>query len=405
MTKRSAVRRRTVTNQQQIISRNGLLDLSTGYPLIEMSGEISRLFDLAAADVVSLFGVDAHLLVKERRAAYVELVNALRRVLSIKADALEFTHCVSTGSLALDRALSAMISLSAMEGKVDVHVIGTSPAFDVARLAIHEKRAMKFEAAPVGLDLAIAPVDELIKAASQIRHESLGVILVGSPENPTGAVISEQNLFRIMLLCKERGFVLLVDHCFLHAGVQLPGALTPVWTVPSDFPKMIAIWDTGKLIGVGGHKLGFILTSTPELNLCVTNAIQILQYELPILDLLFFKRLFESDAYFQEVTRVREICRENLRWVRGSGFFLAKCLVEPAGSSVALVDVSKAGYTDLELQEKLAARGVGVLAAGSFFDDDHPDHRFIRISLARDSAYFREAAKVIDAALKEGIQP
>jgi hypothetical protein len=308
----------TVTSQQDTVSLAGLLDLASGYPLLEVTPGIVELFEVAALEARSFFAIsDPQRITVEKKKIHERLLQSAKAAIFFESNEPLCVRCVLTGSLAIDRVLSALISYASSERMLSVHVIGTCPAFDAPWLAAGEKRGITFETVSSLGDVREFSIEALMSAASKIKKDTLGVIFIGSPVNPTGTILSRNELLMLSEFCVDKNVVLVVDHCFLYAGVHEPGAVVPIWSTSASPLKMIAIWDTGKLIGAGGHKLGFVATNCLVIDSCLREAIEVFQFELPLLELLFFSRLFTSNvAFHNEMERLRRVCRENLAWMQ-----------------------------------------------------------------------------------------
>jgi aspartate aminotransferase len=86
------------------------------------------------------------------------------------------------------------------------------------------------------------------------------VIILNSPHNPTGNVISHEELFKICRIAAERKIFLISDECYLrfvyddlkaHSGAAMPEDLRPWVIVACSLSKMYAMtgWRIGYAIG------------------------------------------------------------------------------------------------------------------------------------------------------------
>lgn len=109
-------------------------------------------------------------------------------------------------------------------------------------------------------------------------------ILVNSPNNPTGAVVPDDEFARLLELCQRRNLWLLTDECYSHI---LYGGLEPFSVASLDGAKerVIVAGSCSKTFSMTGWRIGFALGPRPVIEAMIklqgqstTNATSIAQY-------------------------------------------------------------------------------------------------------------------------------
>ena len=96
---------------------------------------------------------------------------------------------------------------------------------------------------------------EQIEAALTPRTR---MVIINSPCNPTGAVISDEEFARIAALCASRGVWLMSDECYSHF---IYGGVRPfsIASLPEAGPQLIVIGSLSKTFAMTGWRVGYVL--------------------------------------------------------------------------------------------------------------------------------------------------
>ena len=86
-------------------------------------------------------------------------------------------------------------------------------------------------------------------------------IILNSPSNPAGSVISPADLERIVKLAHERGIYLLLDECYVY--LQYTGALVSGGSFTDAKEHMIVLGSLSKTYAMTGWRAGFALGPKP----------------------------------------------------------------------------------------------------------------------------------------------
>ena len=111
---------------------------------------------------------------------------------------------------------------------------------------------------PVGLDIdadgARVDVDRLAAAVT----ESTSIVLVNTPHNPTGMVLSQDEIVRIGALAEAADAWLLTDEVYEH--LVFDGTHTAPAAVLDD-PRVVTVSSAGKTFNATGWKIGWVIAS------------------------------------------------------------------------------------------------------------------------------------------------
>jgi aspartate aminotransferase len=86
-------------------------------------------------------------------------------------------------------------------------------------------------------------------------------IILNSPSNPSGAVVSPADLERIVKLAHERGIWLLLDECYVY--LQYTGALVSGGSFTEAKDRLVVLGSLSKTYAMTGWRAGFALAPKP----------------------------------------------------------------------------------------------------------------------------------------------
>jgi bifunctional pyridoxal-dependent enzyme with beta-cystathionase and maltose regulon repressor activities len=380
----------TLTLQELQAAHHARYDLGPGYPQLPVPDYIQRLYRDDTIEALSLLFAPQWSPVEQEHVD-ADLEQAVRRFLEIPGSVETPVRATFSGSVALDRVVAGIARYgSSASTRRNVDFITTTPCIDVVPLFLSERgnvRANFVASRRDGLTgaLDVRAVNAAIEFCAKKRDSRLAVVL-SSPENPTGAVWSEEDLASIANTCKDGNAILVVDHCFAVAGVHSPTELPRIWNLEGDDLDWIAVWDTGKTFGLNEDKLGFVVASNHEMLDLVDSAITVTQFGVARRQKLFFGELLSRAVYFRHTEALRETCRANL----ALALERAPSMVTspPAAGSLLMLDLTTLGLTDQDARRQLLRAGVGVIAGSAFFHTEWRPTNFIRVALAREPSYF-----------------
>jgi aspartate/methionine/tyrosine aminotransferase len=239
--------------------------------------------------------------------------------------------------------------------------------------------------------------DAFERALTCVRSDAICLV---TPNNPTGTMLSQENLFSLVRFCKERGTLLILDNCF---RAYLPRQLVHDQhriVMEADIDAFL-VEDTGKTWPTAEIKAPFFAVSRSRglFDRIYDIYTDFLLHVSPVGIRLMheFLHLSQQDdmAYIHKIVAVN---RKQL-YEQVAGTFLRPC--EHRYASVAWLRIDGA-LDGLQLKRILDKRGVFVLPGQHFFwHDRRQGEQYIRVALTRDADMFREATTLLGEVCRE----
>lgn len=222
------------------------------------------------------------------------------------------------------------------------------------------------------------------------------LLLLNTPGNPTGRVLTREELSEIARLCQKHGIVAVVDEIYEHIWYDgHPHA--SLGALPGMEDRTVTLSGLGKTYAVTGWRVGWAVAAPP-----LTDRIRKVHDYLTICAPAPFQEagraaLALPDAYYAELRRRyaqrRDILLPALERA-GLSF------TPPEGSYYVMVDAAGLGWKDDWAFVDFLARSVGVLAVpgSSFYSRAGGGTTRARVNFAKREETLREAARRLDAA-------
>ena len=391
----------TLTEQEIEAARRATFDLGPGYPQIALPGYLRSVYLDRSLDEIALANPPEW--TPARQAAVdAGLEAAVRDLLMLPAASYDSVSPAFSGSVALDRALVAALAMSGDDGRrPTTHVVTTTPSIDIMPLFLGERSQVvtRYARSRAG-DPAALDRDAVLRRVAEVRatRDAGLVVLLTSPENPTGAVWRPADLKAIGDACFEAGGVLVVDHTFLTAGVHGRADVECVWQAFGSGQDWIAIWDTGKTFGLNGDKLGFLVSGSDRTTDAVRRSLSVMQYDVSRRQKVLFAELFRRSARLDYVGHLNAVCHRNLAIASTMASTMAASTVlrihRPRAGSLLLLELPP-GADDERTRCRLLRQGIGVVAGSVFFHAEPRPRTLLRVALARDPDYFADGFSLL----------
>lgn len=284
-----------------------------------------------------------------------------------------------TGSIALQRAMIAARNHQ-LEKFNRILVLTTDPCIDIIPAMAQEVSGAS--AVKVGIGVRAEFSDEDCSAVcAEIDARSCGsnglIVVLTSPENPTGAFWSRSQLERITLKCASTNSVLVVDHCFLYAGLQSERQVCAIWDAADFEAPIIGVWDTGKIVHLGGSKVGFLVAKNPAIVRALEDALSVVQFGVADYISIWFSRIL-SDPRFPDLIRgLRRAVTQNQLLLKGW-----------AHSREVPIHNARAGTFELVKLDLGSRGGFGTVPFSVFTSNNREGDSWHRVALARQVGVF-----------------
>ncbi|MEU5000134.1 pyridoxal phosphate-dependent aminotransferase [Streptomyces sp. NPDC021622] len=218
------------------------------------------------------------------------------------------------------------------------------------------------------------------------------LLLLNTPHNPTGTVLTREELTQIAALAVERDLLVITDEVYEHLVFDDGDGTThiPLASFPGMRERTVTIGSAGKSFSFTGWKVGWV-TSTPELVTAVRSAKQFLTYVASgPFQYAIAEALALPDTYFSAF-------REDMRAKRdllGAGLTAAGFDVyRPAGTYFITTDIRALGESDGFAFCRSLPERIGVVAIPNAVFYDHRDAGapFVRFAFCKKDEVLAEA--------------
>jgi N-succinyldiaminopimelate aminotransferase len=215
------------------------------------------------------------------------------------------------------------------------------------------------------------------------------LVLLNSPNNPTGKVFSRDELELVATLCVEHDLLAVTDEVYEHLVFE--GEHIPLASLPGMHDRTVTISSAGKTFSFTGWKIGWVCGS-PGLVAAVRMVKQYLTYATgaPFQHAIAGALLLDDGYYtaFRDDLRIkRDLLCSGLRDA-GFGVF------EPAGTYFVTTDIRPLGEDDGAAFCRSLPERCGVVAVPNvvFYDDVDAGRSLVRFA-------FCKRLEVLDAAV------
>ncbi|MFE6820558.1 pyridoxal phosphate-dependent aminotransferase [Streptomyces sp. NPDC057677] len=231
----------------------------------------------------------------------------------------------------------------------------------------------------------VLDLDELRAAVTDRTR----LILLNTPHNPTGTVLTRAELTAVAELAIERDLLVVTDEVYEHLVFDDAEHL-PIASLPGMRERTVTIGSAGKTFSFTGWKVGWI-TASPELTSSVRSAKQFLTYvssgpfQYAIAEALRLPAAY-FDTLRAEHAAKRDLLSEGLAQ---AGFAVYK----PAGTYFVTTDIRPLGAEDgFAFCRSLPERaGVVAIPNAVFYDHREAGAPFVRFAFCKKTEVLEEA--------------
>ncbi|KUL50197.1 aminotransferase [Streptomyces sp. NRRL F-4489] len=215
------------------------------------------------------------------------------------------------------------------------------------------------------------------------------LLLLNTPHNPTGTVLSRDELAAVAELAVEHGLLVVTDEVYEHLVFE--GEHLPLASFPGMRERTVTIGSAGKTFSFTGWKVGWV-TAPADLIGAVRSAKQFLTYvSAGPFQYAVAEALALPDSYFtalrDDLRAKRDILATGLADA-GFGVF------RPAGTYFITTDIRPLGETDgFAFCRSLPERaGVVAIPNAVFYDHQDEGAPFVRFAFCKSVSLLEEAA-------------
>ncbi len=215
------------------------------------------------------------------------------------------------------------------------------------------------------------------------------LLLINTPHNPTGTVLTREELTAVAELAVERDLLVITDEVYEHL-VYDDAVHIPLATLPGMRERTVTIGSAGKTFSFTGWKVGWI-TAAPGLVTAVRSAKQFLTYvasgpfQYAVAEALALPESFFT-GFRAEMLARRDVLTAGLA---KAGFTVFR----PAGTYFVTTDIRPLGESDGFAFCRALPERAGVVAIPNAVFYDHRDEGapFVRFAFCKQKAVIEEA--------------
>ncbi|MFM9691960.1 pyridoxal phosphate-dependent aminotransferase [Streptomyces europaeiscabiei] len=222
------------------------------------------------------------------------------------------------------------------------------------------------------------------------------LLLINTPHNPTGTVLTREELTAIAELAVERDLLVVTDEVYEHLVFD-DAEHVPLATFPGMRERTVTIGSAGKTFSFTGWKVGWV-TAAPALVTAVRSAKQYLTYVASgPFQYAVAEALALPDSYF-EAFRADMLAKRDLlaTGLSDAGFEVFRT----AGTYFITTDIRPLGETDGFAFCRALPERAGVVAIPNavFYDHREAGAPFVRFAFCKRAEVLEEAAKRLKSA-------
>ncbi|MFJ5260866.1 pyridoxal phosphate-dependent aminotransferase [Streptomyces sp. NPDC088387] len=217
------------------------------------------------------------------------------------------------------------------------------------------------------------------------------LLLVNTPHNPTGTVLTREELAAVAELAVERDLLVVTDEVYEHLVFDGAEHL-PLATFPGMRGRTVTIGSAGKTFSFTGWKVGWV-TAAPELVTAVRTAKQFLTYvSAGPFQYAVAEALALPDSYFTGFRADMLAKRDLLAAGLGDAGFT---VFRPAGTYFITTDIRPLGESDGFAFCRALPERAGVVAIPNAVFYDHRDAGapFVRFAFCKRTGVLEEAVQ------------
>ncbi|MEV5676365.1 pyridoxal phosphate-dependent aminotransferase [Streptomyces sp. NPDC052179] len=214
------------------------------------------------------------------------------------------------------------------------------------------------------------------------------LILLNTPHNPTGTVLTREELAAVATLACERDLLVVTDEVYEHLVFE--GEHIPLASFPGMRERTVSISSAGKTFSFTGWKVGWVTASAPLVS-AVRTAKQYLTYvSAGPFQYAIAEALRLPDSYFEnfrsDLRRKRDLLGDGLR---AAGFEVYR----PRGTYFITTDITPFGEKDAYAFCRALPERCGVVAIPNsvFYDDPDAGRSQVRFTFCKKDDVLREA--------------
>jgi aspartate/methionine/tyrosine aminotransferase len=227
---------------------------------------------------------------------------------------------------------------------------------------------------------------DLEEIASNISQKTK-LIVINSPNNPTGAIYSKDSLLALGELCLKQGIYMLLDDVYEEI-IHDENKCFALQSEKKFFDNIIKVSSFSKSHAMTGWRVGYVIASEK----IISNLLKLSQFSTTCLSLPMqegaLAALQNKDAIFYKNSMLHTYSlRRDLVHELASSSWLQDRLILPQGSFYCLIDISDLKVTSTKLAQDILAKSSVALTPGIAFGENFDNYLRLSFSVSDDDIY------------------
>jgi aspartate aminotransferase len=212
--------------------------------------------------------------------------------------------------------------------------------------------------------------------------EKTKLIIINSPNNPTGSMLAEKDVKEIFEIAKERNIFLLSDEVYSKIVYDNPHYSPSVYDQCKE--RVIVLNSFSKIYSMSGWRLGYVVGPEALISKMGLLFETIFSCAPPFIQRAGITALASSACQELVKTRNKELKKRRDILVKGLNKIPGINCLLPDGSFYAFANIKKTGFTSSQLMNLLLDKAQVAVLDGEYFGNYGKDH--IRLCYASMSA-------------------
>jgi aspartate/methionine/tyrosine aminotransferase len=218
----------------------------------------------------------------------------------------------------------------------------------------------------------------------------VAVALVANPANPTGLVLTPEDLIRLHGLCAQHGVFLIVDE--VYRDFIWEGECVSMLSLARSLDDVAVLRSFSKNLGLAGWRVGFAVTG-PQRRAAMTHVHDALYVGAPALPQVVLATLLsefrsEVEAFVRSLIATYRVNRGMVRDI-----FQQIGMVPHPKSGAYYMLVAHGQESDKAAMRELLSRGVAVVPGVPFWRPGTKETGYLRLHFALDPSTIQELRK------------
>lgn len=225
-----------------------------------------------------------------------------------------------------------------------------------------------------------------VEAIKALVNEKTKLIVINSPSNPTGSVLSKEQVEQLVAYTATRNIWILSDEvyeAYVYSGEHVSPLSFP------DAGHVIGVYSFSKTYNMTGLRVGYIVAANPSLHASLINAQELYASCAPsVSQMAAIQAIKHCEKDVQDL-------RSKFLEKRNAALRILGDLVPyiPQGAFYVLVDISRTGLTSDQFADELLREKQVAVAPGATFGPSAD--RYIRIALTAEKSSLEVGVKRI----------